>query len=102
MEGFPPVEPVVHRKTSQSTESFPNEKHPNADIEAEAVLAHDEEEVEGARARRERLYQRFRPFILGGLAAVILGWWISSIVLKATRHRWYVKSKNHFDFERYH
>lgn len=32
----------------------------------------------------------YRPYILIGLAILILGWWISATVLKATRHRWYV------------
>ncbi|KAF8586726.1 hypothetical protein K439DRAFT_1614951 [Ramaria rubella] len=31
---------------------------------------------------------RYKPYILGALALLILGWWISSIVLTATRHRW--------------
>ena len=35
-------------------------------------------------------YERLRPFILVGLALLILGWWISSIVLPETRHRWFV------------
>ena len=50
----------------------------------------DEAEVEAARARRHALYHRVRPFLLGGLALLILAWWISATVLKATRHRWYV------------
>jgi concentrative nucleoside transporter, CNT family len=32
----------------------------------------------------------YRTLILVGLAVLILGWWISATVLKATRHRWYV------------
>ena len=55
-----------------------------------AELAHDDASVEGARARRHEVYQKLRPFILAGLALVILGWWISATVLEATRHRWYV------------
>ena len=35
-------------------------------------------------------YERLRPFILIGLALLILGWWISSTVLPATRYRWFV------------
>ncbi|CAA7259231.1 unnamed protein product [Cyclocybe aegerita] len=37
-------------------------------------------------------YARFRPFVLTALALVILGWWISATVLKATRHRWIVQT----------
>lgn len=33
-------------------------------------------------------YRRYRPYILSGVAAAILGWWISATVLPATRHRW--------------
>ena len=39
---------------------------------------------------KNTFYQRFRPFILAGLAMAILGWWISATILKATRHRWSV------------
>jgi concentrative nucleoside transporter, CNT family len=35
-------------------------------------------------------YARLRPFILAGSIVVILGWWISSLVLPSTRHRWCV------------
>ena len=34
-------------------------------------------------------HSRYRSYILVGFATLILGWWISSTVLKATRHRWY-------------
>ncbi|KAJ3559468.1 hypothetical protein NP233_g11253 [Leucocoprinus birnbaumii] len=37
-------------------------------------------------------YVQYKPYLLGGLAAVILGWWISSTVLPATRHRWVVQT----------
>jgi concentrative nucleoside transporter, CNT family len=49
-------------------------------------------EVEADRddPRPHDLYARFRPYILTGVALVILGWWISATILKATRHRWYV------------
>ncbi|KAG6888005.1 hypothetical protein C0992_009958 [Termitomyces sp. T32_za158] len=34
--------------------------------------------------------RKVRPFVLPALALVILGWWISATVLKATRHRWII------------
>lgn len=37
-------------------------------------------------------YTRLRPFILAGSIVVILGWWISSLVLPSTRHRWIVQT----------
>ncbi|THH05816.1 hypothetical protein EW145_g4516 [Phellinidium pouzarii] len=55
-------------------------------------LAKDQEEVEHDREHRHELYMRFRPYILGGLAVLILGWWISATILKATRHRWIVQT----------
>ena len=33
-------------------------------------------------------FDKFRPYLLIGLALLILGWWISATVLQATRHRW--------------
>lgn len=55
----------------------------------EKEIEKDEEEVEEDRQWRHNIYKKLRPFILGGLAALILAWWISATVLKATRHRWY-------------
>ncbi|KAI5123866.1 hypothetical protein M0805_005683 [Coniferiporia weirii] len=52
----------------------------------------NDDESELQRQRKHELYMRLRPFILGGLAALILGWWISATVLKATRHRWIVQT----------
>ncbi|XP_006460871.1 hypothetical protein AGABI2DRAFT_68805 [Agaricus bisporus var. bisporus H97] len=42
--------------------------------------------------KTSNFYARFRPYILGGIAAAILGWWISATVLPATRHRWIVQT----------
>jgi hypothetical protein len=38
---------------------------------------------------RYNLYKKSRPIILGGLAILILAWWISATVIKSTRHRWF-------------
>jgi CNT family concentrative nucleoside transporter len=46
--------------------------------------AEDLAETQGKRA----FWNQYRPFILAGVAAVILAWWISSTILKDTRHRW--------------
>lgn len=81
----------ARRKNSSQTD-FSDEKHPHHETAAEVMLAHelakDEEEVEAAREHRHTLYMKLRPFILVGLMVLILGWWISSLVLPATRHRW--------------
>ncbi|KAF8626833.1 hypothetical protein AX15_004664 [Amanita polypyramis BW_CC] len=54
--------------------------------------AKDDGDSHVERKRRRMLYAKYRPLILGGLAAAILGWWISATVLKATRHRWIVQT----------
>lgn len=56
---------------------------------AEPYVQRADDDLLGSQALRAALYKRFWPFILAGVAAVILGWWISSIILKTTRHRWY-------------
>jgi concentrative nucleoside transporter, CNT family len=79
----------VQRKTSRSGSSEYDDKEKQASAVHDARVAEDEQEAEAAHDRQHRVYERFRPFILGGLALLILGWWISATVLKATRHRWY-------------
>lgn len=74
----------VRRKSSPSTETY-DEKA----VEAVRV-AEDNAEAAQGHEERHTFYMKYRPFILGALALLILGWWISSIVLKATRHRWSV------------
>ncbi|KAK0455384.1 Na+ dependent nucleoside transporter C-terminus-domain-containing protein [Desarmillaria tabescens] len=77
---------AIRRKTTSSSTSF-DEKKGHAAKDPKVVMSNDKEE-DGI----PTFYQRFRPFILGAVAAVILGWWISSIVLKDTRHRWIVQT----------
>ncbi|KAG9220896.1 hypothetical protein CCMSSC00406_0002504 [Pleurotus cornucopiae] len=78
----------AERKELSSTDSFDKEKQ----IHEPQVLLQDDADVEAARERRAQLYARLRPFLLGGLAALILGWWISATILPATRHRWIVQT----------
>jgi CNT family concentrative nucleoside transporter len=84
---------VAHRELEPvkriSSESFTNEKHPaNPDgPELRSPITNEEADRD---QRRHELYLKFRPYILTGVAMVILGWWISATILKATRHRWYV------------
>jgi concentrative nucleoside transporter, CNT family len=59
-----------------------------------AITARDlTDDVEVAHGSEEKqsllLYPKLRPYILTALALLILGWWISATVLKATRDRWY-------------
>lgn len=85
----PSVEPIVEsgtpmkRNTSRpsSTDSFKREKN-TADNDVEVQVPAKDEETPVT------FSQRCRPFALWSLAMLILGWWISATVLKATRHRW--------------
>ena len=85
----------VERKLSHSSASVNSLKKPQpadpVDKEQQIIqseLEKDEEEVERDRERRHAIYTKLRPFILAAVAGTILGWWISSTILKATRHRW--------------
>ena len=55
------------------------------DVTDDVEVAHGSEEKQSPIG----LYPKLRPYILSALALLILGWWISATVLKATRHRWY-------------
>jgi len=78
---------VVNRKGSQST--IDEEKAAKSGA-APATAASADEQAEHQSPAAPTFYQRFRPWILAGIAAVIIGWWISATVLPATRHRWCV------------
>jgi hypothetical protein len=69
---------AVIRKVSRSTDSFTNKEEHGVDTDVAIVVAE----------KRSTFYTRLRPFILGGLGGLIFAWWISSIVLEATHHRW--------------
>lgn len=77
---------VIERKPTTSDSSSVLGNTNSAEVEKGVP----QEDVEENKGHSWTSYQRLRPFILAGLAMLILGWWISSIVLPATRHRWYV------------
>ncbi|ESK84310.1 h+ nucleoside cotransporter [Moniliophthora roreri MCA 2997] len=79
----------VQRRPSQSSGSLDEKR---VDPDPEVVLNSGEDRIQLQEAQPPTFYQRFRPLILAGIAAVILGWWISATVLKATRHRWIVQT----------
>ncbi|KAF4598397.1 hypothetical protein EYR38_006799 [Pleurotus pulmonarius] len=80
---------LERKEKLSSTDSFDKEKQAHDEPQ---VLLQDADDAEAAKERRAQLYARLRPFLLGGLAALILAWWISATVLKATRHRWIVQT----------
>ena len=75
---------IVERKASDSS-SVLKQTNPT-----EVEKGARQEDFEETKEHSSTSYERLRPFILVGIALVIFGWWISSIVLPATRHRWYV------------
>ncbi len=75
---------LVKRSHSHAADSF-GAKEP-LDVPTSVGDADDDAEQE----RRKAFYAKFRPVILVCVAGVILGWWVSATVLKATRHRWQV------------
>ena len=77
---------VVERKPSTSDSSSVHKQTNPAEVEKGA----HQEDAEETKGHSWTSYDRLRPFILVGIGLVILGWWISSIVLPATRHRWFV------------
>jgi len=73
--------PAVQRSSSRSSLSVRKEKASNEDPENIVVISQDDDADKPPQTK-------YRPFILGALALLILGWWISATVLRATRHRW--------------
>jgi CNT family concentrative nucleoside transporter len=80
----------IQRNTSISTNS--DGKQVTAPVvDAGGDLESAEEKDEGKQARNT-FDKRLRVFILIALAALILGWWISSTILTATRGQWVVQT----------
>lgn len=79
---------LLSEKKNRSSSSLHSNKAPITD--PLVLAAREEEDIQAHRRAREERYRKFRPFILGALALLILGWWISATVLPATRHRWCV------------
>lgn len=85
------AEPLISEKKGPSESSDHSESKQHLPITDPVVLAAREEaDIEARKEEKRKYYLKFRPFILGGLALLILGWWISATVLPATRHRWCV------------
>jgi concentrative nucleoside transporter, CNT family len=84
-----PKQPSEEPVASKYVESL-NEKKARQPSDPELAIVTDIS-VEGGETwiPHYNLYKNFRPIILGGLAILILAWWISATVLKSTRHRWF-------------
>ncbi|KAG1752998.1 Na+ dependent nucleoside transporter C-terminus-domain-containing protein [Suillus lakei] len=88
--GFDAENQFLQRKTSVSTNS--DEKKVAAPVvDAGGDVEGAEEKDEGAQARNS-FDRKLRVIVLIALAALILGWWISSTILTATRGQWLVQT----------
>src|SRR6266702_6068153 len=88
MASAPPPTVAVLEKKSRSSASVDNEKQTPPDgTEALVVDSPDDSES----SRRPSLVRVVSLVAL----ALILGWWISSITIQTTRHRWIVQTISH-------
>ncbi|KAF8335977.1 Na+ dependent nucleoside transporter C-terminus-domain-containing protein [Cantharellus anzutake] len=78
---------VTEEKHNRNSTSSTGEPKGPESVAAAGVLKGDDEVESGS-----AFYAKYRPFILAALALVILGWWISSTIVHATRHRWIVQT----------
>ena len=85
--GNKPMQRTASDYYSDSKENGPGDAEKSA-MDQTTYDHRADEGLAASQAGRVAFWSQYRPFILGGVAAVILGWWISSILLKATRHRW--------------
>jgi len=74
----------VQQLVSRSSGSLKEKSEKQAVDEEQVYLAKDDEPTE----EEVPFTTKCKPFILGALALLILGWWISATILEATRHRW--------------
>ncbi|TFY83366.1 hypothetical protein EWM64_g651 [Hericium alpestre] len=76
----------LEKRQSRSTESLPEDKEK---VPAPASKDEDEETLFPWLKQQDGTV---RSVFLVALGALVLGWWISSTVLQATRHRWIVQT----------
>ncbi|KAA1472800.1 H+/nucleoside cotransporter [Dentipellis sp. KUC8613] len=81
----------LEKKRSRSTASFPEDKE-KADHTVQEQTTSAPAEKEESDSWHARHHAKINNVLLLGTAALILGWWISSTVLPATRHRWVVQT----------
>ncbi|KAG2148588.1 Na+ dependent nucleoside transporter C-terminus-domain-containing protein [Suillus cothurnatus] len=81
----------IQRKTFVSTNSDGKQETAPVMVDTGGDLECAEEKDEGMQAR-STFDKRLRVVVLISLAALILGWWISSTILTATRGQWVVRT----------
>lgn len=77
---------VSASSTDEKAQLKKQKDQPVADVEMAKDLKEDSPDEE----KKTSIYQKLRPFILVATALVILGWWISAMIL--TRYRWIVQT----------
>lgn len=88
--GFDAENQFIQRKSSVSTNS--DAKKENAQVVDPGADLEDAQEKDEATQAKNTFDKRLRVVALIALAALILGWWISSTILAATRERWLVQT----------
>ncbi|KAG2750754.1 hypothetical protein P692DRAFT_20831656 [Suillus brevipes Sb2] len=88
--GFDPENQFIQRKSSVSTNS--DGKKENAQVVDPGADLEDAQEKDEATQAKNTFDKKLRVVVLIALAALILGWWISSTILAATRERWLVQT----------
>jgi hypothetical protein len=85
---------VLEDKSSDSAASLPNKENrflSGGDVQAN-VVGGGADENEPSSFTFSRNATLVRRVSLAALAALILAWWISATILRATRHRWIVQT----------
>ncbi|TFL04861.1 Na+ dependent nucleoside transporter C-terminus-domain-containing protein [Pterulicium gracile] len=98
--GIPPPAPPTMQSNAQQpsleqqerTLSYEEKAPPKAPSDTEKAIASSSSSIHEEEEKKPSFSERYKHFIRAGLAIVILGWWISSTVLPATRPRWIVQT----------
>ncbi|KAG8916438.1 hypothetical protein FRC02_003946 [Tulasnella sp. 418] len=61
-------------------------------VDRQDAVDRDQQIDDERKEKRRAFWTKWRPFILPGVALVILGWWISATVIPNTRRRWIVQT----------
>jgi CNT family concentrative nucleoside transporter len=93
-DGAPLVaqEDVPEKNSSLSTTSLPNEKQDVPNGDEDVIDGSIDKNLDTQASWFARNRGHVRRLKLGALTGLILAWWISSTILRATRHRWIVQT----------
>lgn len=80
--------PVIRERSANSLKKTTSRSSSNSATKEKVVNSDEVLQKKDEEDTAPGFFDKFRPYILIGLALLILGWWISATVLQATRHRW--------------